>query len=60
MIRKVRSSADIERHIEWLREDAGMGFSRIYLHNVAREHLERFIDVCRTHVLPAMAGANVG
>jgi hypothetical protein len=27
-----------------LREDAAMGFERIYLHNVARDHQERFIE----------------
>lgn len=60
VIRKVRSSADGERHIAWLRDDAEMGFSRLYLHNVAREHQERFIDLCGTRLLPALAGAPVG
>lgn len=60
VIRKVRSSADIERHIEWLREDAEMGFARLYLHNVAREHQERFIDACAARLIPAMSGVLVG
>jgi coenzyme F420-dependent glucose-6-phosphate dehydrogenase len=60
VIRKVRSSAEIERHIDWLRQDAEMGFSRLYLHNVARAHQERFIEVCGARVIPALAGAAVG
>ena len=49
---RVRISGDIARHLDWLHEDAAMGFERIYLHNVARDHLERFIEVCARHVLP--------
>ena len=60
VIRKVRSSAEIDRHIDWLRQDAEMGFSRLYLHNVARAHQERFIEVCGARVIPALAGAAVG
>ena len=55
----VRSSADVRRHIEWLREDAEMGFSRLYLHNVARDHQERFIDLCGSEILPALGHAPV-
>jgi coenzyme F420-dependent glucose-6-phosphate dehydrogenase len=60
VIRKVRSSAEIERHIEWLCEDAEMGFSRLYLHNVARDHQERFIEACGTRLIPAMSRTPVG
>jgi coenzyme F420-dependent glucose-6-phosphate dehydrogenase len=49
----VRASADIQRHIAWLQEDAALGFDRIYLHNVARAHQVRFIEACGTHLLPA-------
>lgn len=52
---RVRVSADAERHLAWLHEDAAMGFERIYLHNVAREHQERFIDVCGARLLPSVA-----
>ncbi len=46
---RVRASADIERHRAWIEEDLALGFSRVYLHNVARDHQERFIDaVART------------
>jgi coenzyme F420-dependent glucose-6-phosphate dehydrogenase len=40
----VRTSPHIERHLDWLREDARLGFERIYLHNVAREHQDLFIE----------------
>lgn len=58
--RKVRSSADSGRHLDWLRQDAEMGFSRLYLHNVARDHQERFIEICGTRILPALSRATVG
>jgi alkanesulfonate monooxygenase SsuD/methylene tetrahydromethanopterin reductase-like flavin-dependent oxidoreductase (luciferase family) len=51
---RLRISADIERHEDWLAEDAAMGFDRIYLHNVARDHQERFIEACGTRLLPAL------
>lgn len=51
---RVRISADIERHAAWLQEDAAMGFERIYLHNVARDHQERFITACGERLLPAL------
>ena len=51
---RVRVSADIERHAAWLHEDAAMGFDRIYLHNVARDHQERFIAACGERLLPAL------
>jgi probable non-F420 flavinoid oxidoreductase len=50
----VRISADVERQLAWLQEDIAMGFERIYVHNVARQHLEYFLDVCATRVLPAL------
>jgi hypothetical protein len=31
-----------------------MGFDRIYLHNVARDHQERFIAACGERLLPAL------
>jgi probable non-F420 flavinoid oxidoreductase len=55
--RLLRVSADIRRHIGWLEEDAAMGFDRLYLHNVARQHEERFIDACAAHVLPHFTAA---
>lgn len=50
--RSVRVSTDVRRHIEWLKADRALGFERIYLHNVARDHQEWFIDVFGEEVLP--------
>jgi probable non-F420 flavinoid oxidoreductase len=54
VLARVRASADIQRHIAALQEDAALGFDRIYLHNVARAHQARFIEACGTHLLPAL------
>jgi coenzyme F420-dependent glucose-6-phosphate dehydrogenase len=54
VLSKVRASADVNRHVDWLHEDSALGFERIFLHNVAREHQERFIDACGTRLLPAL------
>ena len=48
---RVRVSSDIHRHVAWLQQDRDMGFERIYLHNVARDHQERFIEACAQHVI---------
>ena len=55
VLRIVRASADIEQHVAWLHEDAALGFERIYLHNVARDHERAFIDACGARLLPAFA-----
>jgi coenzyme F420-dependent glucose-6-phosphate dehydrogenase len=52
---KVRMSADVGRHLAWLHEDLEMGFERVYVHNVAREHLDRFIEAWAERVLPQVA-----
>lgn len=53
VVKKLRVSSDVQRHIAWLHEDAEMGFSRLYLHNLARDHQDLFIDECGTRILPA-------
>ena len=53
VLSKVRVSSDIGRHLEWLQQDHNLGFERIYLHNVAREHQERFIEACAERVIPS-------
>jgi len=53
--RCLRVSSDVGRHIEWLRADRALGFDRLFLHNVAREYQEHFIDVCATTIAPALA-----
>ena len=55
--RKMRVSADPERHLRWLEEDLELGFVKINLHNVCRDEQERFIDVFGEHVLPRLSGA---
>jgi coenzyme F420-dependent glucose-6-phosphate dehydrogenase len=52
IVTKVRVSSDVERQIAWLHEDAAMGFDRVYVHNVARDHQERFIEAWAEKVLP--------
>jgi hypothetical protein len=60
VVKRLRVSADIERHLAWLHEDAAMGIERIFLHNIAREHQDRFIEACATRVLPAFAASHAG
>jgi alkanesulfonate monooxygenase SsuD/methylene tetrahydromethanopterin reductase-like flavin-dependent oxidoreductase (luciferase family) len=47
-------SADLGRHLAWLRELAGLGFDQIYLHHVGRD-LRPFIDAFGERVLPELA-----
>jgi probable non-F420 flavinoid oxidoreductase len=50
---KVLVSSDLARHVEWLRELAGLGFDEIALHHVGQD-LDPFIDAFGEHVLPAL------
>lgn len=47
----VRVSADIQQHINWIKQDMQLGFDKIILHNVNREQ-EQFIKVFGREVLP--------
>lgn len=58
VLEKVRSSSDVEQHLAWLQEDATLGYSGIYLHNVARTYQPQFIEACGTRLIPAMAAAD--
>jgi hypothetical protein len=49
----VRISADLQQHIDWIRQDMTLGFERIILHNVNRDQ-ERFIKTFGEKVLPAL------
>jgi coenzyme F420-dependent glucose-6-phosphate dehydrogenase len=49
----VRISADPQRHLAWLQQDAALGVSQINLHNVNCGQ-EAFIEVFGTHVLPML------
>jgi coenzyme F420-dependent glucose-6-phosphate dehydrogenase len=55
MADKVRISSDVERHLEWLLQDAELGFEEINLHNICREEQERFIDLFGERVLPVLS-----
>jgi probable non-F420 flavinoid oxidoreductase len=50
---KVLVSSDLERHVQWLRELAELGFDEIALHHVGQD-LDPFIDAFGEHVLPAL------
>src|SRR5206468_2398189 len=51
-LRKVlRISADIGRHIEWIRRDSALGFDEIYLHHVGPDP-RAFLEVFAERVLP--------
>jgi coenzyme F420-dependent glucose-6-phosphate dehydrogenase len=52
----VRISSDPRDHIDWLKRDARMGFSRLYLHNVNLGQ-ELFIDDFGRQVIPALRAA---
>lgn len=53
LYRTVLVSADLDRHVEWLRERAALGFETLDLHNVGRNQ-RGFIDAFAKHVLPAL------
>jgi G6PDH family F420-dependent oxidoreductase len=52
----VNVSADLGRHVGWLREYAELGFEEIYLHHVGQQ-LEEFVDTFGEHVLPQLSEA---
>jgi coenzyme F420-dependent glucose-6-phosphate dehydrogenase len=51
---KLRISADLGRHIAWLRGDIELGFRGIYLHPIGPDP-RAFIEVFGERVLPALA-----
>ncbi|MDC0682956.1 hypothetical protein [Sorangium atrum] len=50
---RARVSADVERHVAWLREDAELGFSAIRIRNVTLNQ-QFFLEVLRGRVPPAL------
>jgi probable non-F420 flavinoid oxidoreductase len=50
---RVRMSADPDQHVQWLREDAEIGFDEVLIHNVGRNQ-EAFIRAFGERVLPAL------
>jgi coenzyme F420-dependent glucose-6-phosphate dehydrogenase len=53
MYKTVLISADLDQHVEWLRERMALGFETLDLHNVGRNQRE-FIDAFSRHVVPAL------
>ena len=51
----IRISADLQHHIEWLKDDIELGFDELILHNVNREQ-EQFIEDFGKTVIPKLAG----
>jgi len=49
----VRISADLGRHLEWLRADLDRGFDGLYLHEVGPDQ-ERFVETFGREVLPRL------
>ncbi len=49
----VRVSADLERHVEWIREYDGLGVDTVYLFNVNKRQ-PAFIEAFAERVLPAL------
>ena len=49
----VNVSADLDRHVDWLRGYAALGFDRIYLHHVGQD-LMPFVDTFGAKVLPGL------
>jgi probable non-F420 flavinoid oxidoreductase len=47
-------SADLDRHVQWLRELSELGFDDVYLHHVGQEQ-RRFIEAFGERVLPGLA-----
>lgn len=56
VLKCIPASCEIERHVELIERYSAMGFDRVYLHNVARAHQERFIEACAPY-LPAFGAA---
>jgi probable non-F420 flavinoid oxidoreductase len=52
---KLRISADVDRHVAWLREDIALGFGSIYLHPIGPDPAS-FLDTFGRRVLPALTG----
>lgn len=52
---KLRVSADLDRHVDWLRGDLDLGFDAIYLHPVGPDPAH-FLEVFGARVLPALRG----
>lgn len=50
---RLRCSADLQRHAEWLRGDLELGFTGVFLHYVG-EGLEDFVELFSEKVIPSV------
>jgi coenzyme F420-dependent glucose-6-phosphate dehydrogenase len=50
---KLRVSADLGRHLDWIRQDLDLGVARVYLHHVGTD-MDRFVAAFGERVLPAV------
>ncbi|MDB5294585.1 MAG: F420-dependent oxidoreductase, family [Phycisphaerales bacterium] len=50
---KLRVSADLRQHADWIRQDLELGVTRVYLHHVGPD-MPRFIGAFGEHVLPVV------
>lgn len=53
--RSLRISADVARHIDWIRGDLALGFETVYLHHVGADP-RGFLATFAEHVLPMIQG----
>lgn len=51
---KLRVSADLRQHVDWIRGDLELGFERIFFYTISGTQ-EQFIDAYAEHVLPQLA-----
>lgn len=50
---KLRVSADLKQHVDWIQVDLALGFERVMLYTISGQP-ERFVDVFADRVLPAV------
>ena len=58
MHESVRISSDPDQHIAWLRDDAGLGFERLFVHNVNTDQ-RQFIEFYGEEVIPSFSRGEV-
>jgi probable non-F420 flavinoid oxidoreductase len=51
---RLRVSADVKRHIDWLHDDMETGFEAVYIHQIGRD-MNRFIETFAAEVLAVFA-----
>jgi G6PDH family F420-dependent oxidoreductase len=60
VLARVHAACDIRSHADLLLELAGVGFDRVYVHNVARQYQPQFLDALAPYLLqPASSAARM-